>query len=67
MKARVLDGWDPARAEREIRESQHRRGFLKETLFTGAYFPWDFQPVFDGTKQYVRRHSNTQWDPHLGH
>ena len=67
LKARLLDGWDPARADREIRESQHRRGFLKESLFTGEYFPWDFQPVFDGTRRYVRRASNVQWDPNLGH
>jgi choline-sulfatase len=67
MKAHVLEGWDPAEADRLIRESQHRRGFLKEALFRGKYAPWDFQPVFDGTRQYVRRSSNQQYDPHLGH
>lgn len=67
LKARLLRDWDPEKADREIRESQHRRGFLKESLFLGDYFPWDFQPVFDGTRQYVRRASNVQYDPYLGH
>jgi choline-sulfatase len=67
MKARLLDGWDPAEADRLIRESQHRRAFLKEALFEGKFTPWDFQPFFDAGHQYVRRSSNQQWDPHLGH
>jgi choline-sulfatase len=67
LKAQLLRDWDPGVADRQIRESQHKRAFLKETLFTGDYAPWDFQPFFDGTRQYVRRASNVQWDPHLGH
>jgi choline-sulfatase len=67
MRARALAGWDPAETDRLIRESQHRRAFLKEALFQGTYTPWDFQPFFDGARQYVRRWSNQQWDPHLGH
>ncbi|HEX2184330.1 MAG TPA: sulfatase-like hydrolase/transferase, partial [Chloroflexota bacterium] len=66
LKARLLDGWDAAACDRAIRESQHRRAFLKEALFQGKYAPWDYQPVFDATTQYVRRASNRQWDPHLG-
>jgi choline-sulfatase len=66
MKSRLLAGWNPAECDREVRESQHRRGFLKEALFTGKYVPWDYQPFFDGAKQYVRRHSNRQYDPDLG-
>jgi hypothetical protein len=54
------------RVDREIRESQHKRAFLNETLFTGAHVPWDYQPFFDSARQYVRRHSRNQWDPHLG-
>ena len=67
LKAALLKDWDPGVADRQIRESQHKRAFLKETLFSGAYAPWDFQPFFEGARQYVRRHSNVQWDPHLGH
>jgi len=66
MKARLMDGWDPVAADRTIRESQHRRAFLKEALFAGKYTPWDFQPFVDGARQYVRRESNVQWDPDLG-
>ncbi|MBI3973760.1 MAG: choline-sulfatase [Chloroflexi bacterium] len=66
LRARVLDRWDPAETERQVLASQRRRAFLKDALFQGKYTPWDFQPVFDATKQFVRRGSNSQWDPHLG-
>ncbi|HEX2513167.1 MAG TPA: choline-sulfatase [Chloroflexota bacterium] len=66
LKARLLDGWDPAQADREVRQSQHRRAFLKEALFTGRYAPWDYQPPGRGAEEYVRRGSNRQWDPDLG-
>jgi choline-sulfatase len=66
LKERLLRDWDPARVDREIRESQHRRQFLRETLYAGTYTPWDFTPPFDGARQYVRRHSRGGWDPHLG-
>ncbi len=66
LRARVLDGWDPDRAERQILASQHLRAFLKETLFKGKYTPWDYQPRFDASRQWVRRGQNVQYDPHLG-
>jgi choline-sulfatase len=66
LRARLLDGWDPAASDRAVRESQHRRAFLKEALFSGRYTTWDFQPVAEAAKQYVRRQQNRQWDPDLG-
>ncbi len=66
LRARLMDGWDAASVDRAVRESQRRRAFLKEALFQGTYTPWDFQPYFDAARQYVRRSSNQQWDPHLG-
>jgi choline-sulfatase len=67
LRARLLDGWDPAETDRQVRASQRRRAFLKEALSQGKYTPWDYQPFFDATRQYVRRAANRQWDPHLGH
>jgi choline-sulfatase len=66
LKSRLLDGWDPARADQEVRQSQHRRAFLKEALFAGRYAPWDYQPPGRAAEEYVRRGSNRQWDPDLG-
>ncbi|HVG98248.1 MAG TPA: choline-sulfatase [Chloroflexota bacterium] len=67
LRARLLDGWDPAAADAATRESQHRRAFLKDALFRGRYAPWDFAPDPPGPERYVRRAENRQWDPYLGH
>ena len=66
LQARLLDGWDPAETERQVLASQRRRAFLKEALFQGRHTPWDYQPVFDAARQWVRRGQNVQWDPQLG-
>jgi choline-sulfatase len=66
LRARVLDGWDPAEEERRVLASQHRRGFLKEALFAGTYAPWDYAPPVDAANKYVRRSQNRQWDRDLG-
>ena len=66
LKAQLLDGWDPARADREVRQSQYRRAFVNEALLAGKYTTWDYQPSTDAAHQYVRRASNRQWDPDLG-
>jgi choline-sulfatase len=66
LRRRLVAGWDPVLMERQIQESQRRRMLLKEALFQGAYAPWDYQPVVDATRRFVRRSSNVQWDPHLG-
>jgi choline-sulfatase len=67
LRDRLLAGWDPAAADRAVRESQHRRAFLKEALYRGRYAPWDYAPAPDGAARYVRRAANRQWDPFLGH
>jgi len=67
LRARLMHDWDPDKADLLIRESQHRRAFLKDALFQGKYTTWDFQPFVDAGRQYVRRSSNQQWDPDLGH
>jgi choline-sulfatase len=67
MRARLLADWDPAEQDRLVRESQHKRAFLKDALFAGKYTPWDFQPFVDAANRYVRRSQNVQYDPYLGH
>lgn len=66
LRRQLLSSWDPAETERRVLASQTLRAFLKDALFQGTFTPWDYQPVFDATRQYVRRTSNQQWDPHLG-
>lgn len=52
---RELDeGWDIEALDRDVRESQTRRRLVAGALARGAYTPWDFQPVVDASRQYVR-------------
>lgn len=62
----LLWDWDPAETERKILASQRRRMFIKDALYEGKYTPWDYQPIFNTSRVWVRRGSNRQWDPDLG-
>jgi len=66
LRAELLADWDPVEEERRVLASQLLRIFLKEALFTGRYTTWDYQPVSDAARMWVRRTSNRQWDPNLG-
>jgi len=54
MKARVMERFDPDRIEREVRLSQRRRGFVKQAWECGKRPSWDYQPLFDAERMYVR-------------
>lgn len=54
--------WDAAEAEARILSSQKRRVFLNEALSKGLYRSWDYQPVFDAARMYVRRPITEVWD-----
>lgn len=66
LRARLLENWDPSETERRVLASQRTRMFLKDALFEGAYHNWDYEPVSNVDDVWVRRASNTQWDPDLG-
>ena len=66
LRAELLKDWDPEGTERSVFASQRLRMFLKEALYEGKYAPWDHQPAYDASREWVRRSSNRQWDPHLG-
>ncbi len=51
----VMDGRDPVETERRILQDQQSRFFLREALSQGRPAPWDFQPEFPASKQYVRK------------
>lgn len=40
--------------ERAVMESQQTRLIIKDAMAKGRSTSWDYRPVFDGSKQYVR-------------
>ena len=54
LRSEVLKRWDPVTLETDIIASQQRRLFLQPVLLTGQRSPWDYQPISDASKQFVR-------------
>jgi choline-sulfatase len=54
MLGEILKRWDPVALKQQIIDSQQRRLYLQTVLMTGEASPWDFQPNFDATTQYLR-------------
>jgi len=50
--------WDMARFDADVRTSQARRWVVYEALRSGAYFPWDYQPLQAASQRYMRNHMN---------
>lgn len=46
--------WNYAGIEQEILESQRRRLFAQQALLQGRWSAWDYQPVNDASRQFVR-------------
>jgi choline-sulfatase len=45
---------DIAELRRRVVRSQKQRQLVQEAMHTGRYVPWDYQPQFDASRQYVR-------------
>lgn len=54
MHAEIHARWDYATLERDVLDSQRRRLFVHESLLNGKWSSWDYQPVSDASRQYVR-------------
>ena len=54
FRAEVARRWDLPALHADVLASQRRRLFVDATLRQGAGTPWDYQPVRDATKMYVR-------------
>ena len=54
LRAEVAERWNLAQVHREVLASQQRRHMVYGALRQGRYTPWDFQPLRDATRQYVR-------------
>ncbi|MCJ2142411.1 choline-sulfatase [Methylobacterium sp. E-066] len=58
MRREAAERWALPALKEEILQSQRRRRFVYSALATGARTPWDYQPVSDASRQYVRNHMN---------
>jgi choline-sulfatase len=56
MRCEVAERWDLAALHESVLASQRRRRFVSRALAMGSSAPWDFQPVSDASRQYVRSH-----------
>jgi len=52
--AEVEQRWNLARVHAEVLASQRQRHLVYQALRTGRYTPWDFQPLRDAGREYVR-------------
>jgi choline-sulfatase len=54
FRAEIAARWDLSAIDRGVRQSQQRRRIVGAALNRGAPKSWDFQPVSDASRQYVR-------------
>src|SRR5262249_51659781 len=54
LKREVARRWDAAALKQRVIDSQRRRLFLQPILTGGRHAAWDYQPVKDAAKAYVR-------------
>ncbi len=54
LRAEVAQRWNLKQIHDEVLASQQRRHMVYGALRKGRYTPWDFQPLRDATRQYVR-------------
>ncbi len=54
FRREVAQRWDLSRLHEEVLASQRRRHLVYSALRQGRFTPWDFQPVRDATRAYIR-------------
>jgi choline-sulfatase len=54
FRAEVARRWDMPALQAAVIASQQRRHLVYEALRSGRYTPWDFQPIRDASRLYVR-------------
>jgi choline-sulfatase len=54
FRAEVASRWDLSAVHEAVLASQRRRHLVNAALRTGRYRPWDFQPLRDASRLYVR-------------
>ncbi|MFT7058550.1 MAG: choline-sulfatase [Pseudorhodobacter sp.] len=54
MRREILQRWDIAAIEKDVRRSQARRRVVQQAIDSGIKPAWDYTPPYDGTREYVR-------------
>ena len=54
FRAEVARRWNLEQVNEEVLASQQRRHFVYGALRQGRFQPWDFQPIRDATRLYIR-------------
>jgi choline-sulfatase len=56
FRRQIAARWDLEVLDQQVRLSQQRRLAVRAALGTGAPTPWDFTPVRDASREYIRNH-----------
>lgn len=56
FRAEATARWNLPALDGQVRDSQRRRQLVSGALSRGTPTPWDYQPVRDASRQYIRRH-----------
>ena len=54
FRAEVAQRWSLAALHEQVLASQRNRRLVDAALRVGRYRPWDFQPIRDASRMYVR-------------
>jgi choline-sulfatase len=54
LRAEVARRWNLSQLNEEVLASQQRRHFVYTSLRQGRFQPWDFQPIRDASRLYIR-------------
>jgi choline-sulfatase len=54
LRADVSAYWDLAEIDRQVHQSQQQRTVIVQALASGAHEAWDYSPVYDGSRRYIR-------------
>ncbi|MBC6439546.1 MAG: choline-sulfatase [Rhodospirillales bacterium] len=60
LKAEIHRQWDTADLKERVIASQRARTFLEKALSVGKNDPWDWQPMRDASREYVRDEGDIQ-------
>ncbi len=60
FRAEIAGGWDFETLTRQVIASQRRRRLVGQALATGQHTAWDYQPIRDASRQYIRNHMDLE-------
>ncbi len=60
FRQEIAVGWDLSAIERDVLASQRRRHLVGAANATGMHQSWDWQPVRDASREYIRNHMDLE-------